>query len=100
MANQNHLAVLKKGVAAWNEWRKKNPEIQPDLFKANLRLANLSMANLSGANLRMTDLRGAYLRVANLNMADLRGANLRVADLRGANLKEVKNLRREQLEKA
>jgi len=41
MATKNHLARLKKDVDAWNEWRKKNPEIQPDLSKANLRLANL-----------------------------------------------------------
>ncbi len=75
MANQNHLTVLKKDVAAWNEWRRRNPEIRPDL---------------SGA-----DLRGAYLREAILSEA-----NLSLADLRGVYLKEVKNLRRKQLEKA
>jgi hypothetical protein len=39
MANDEHVALLKKGVDAWNEWRKENPEIQPDLSDANLRLA-------------------------------------------------------------
>ncbi len=72
MANQNHLAVLKKGVAAWNEWRKKNPEIQPDLFKANLRLANLRLANLSGAILYKANLSEAILYKANLSGANLR----------------------------
>ncbi len=85
MANQNHLTVLKKDVAAWNEWRRRNPEIRPDLRRADLGGANLSGAKLFGAD---------------LSEANLRGANLSLADLRGVNLKEVKNLTREQLEKA
>jgi len=36
MANEAHLTVLKGGVAAWNEWREKHPEIRPDLADANL----------------------------------------------------------------
>ena len=36
MANKAHLAILRKGVDAWNEWRKKNPGIQPDLRKAKI----------------------------------------------------------------
>ena len=65
MANQNHLAVLKKGVAAWNEWRRRNPEIRPDL----------SGANLGGANLSGADLRGVYLKeVKNLRRKQLEKA--------------------------
>ena len=41
MANDEHIAQLKKGVGAWNEWREANPDIRPDLEKANLRQANL-----------------------------------------------------------
>ena len=36
MANEEHLAILKKGVAAWNEWRKQHPDIRPDLGGADL----------------------------------------------------------------
>jgi hypothetical protein len=36
MANNEHVALLKKGVAAWNEWRIKNPS------GANLRKRSLS----------------------------------------------------------
>jgi hypothetical protein len=32
-----HVALLKKGVAAWNAWRNENPNIRPDLSGANLR---------------------------------------------------------------
>ena len=31
MANDEHVALLKKGVDAWNEWRGENPDIRPDL---------------------------------------------------------------------
>src|SRR6516164_1190783 len=29
MANDKHLAMLKKGVRAWNKWRRENPNVQP-----------------------------------------------------------------------
>ena len=31
MANQQQLDILKQGVEAWNEWRKKNPDVTIDL---------------------------------------------------------------------
>jgi len=33
--------LLKQGVAAWNAWRYKNPNIRPDLGGAGLGGANL-----------------------------------------------------------
>jgi hypothetical protein len=36
MASEEHLKILQQGVAVWNEWRKKNPELHPDLGKAVL----------------------------------------------------------------
>ncbi len=95
LAKRKHPAILKKGVPAWDKWRKKNPYIKPDFGWANLRGANLSGANLSEAYLRGASLCGAELR-----RADLREANLRGANLSGANLDGVKNLTREQLKKA
>ena len=92
MANDEHVAMLKKqGVAAWNAWRDKKPNILPDLGGANLREADLSRANLGRANLREADLSGAGLISANLREADLNGAhlyraNLSASDLRGASL--------------
>jgi hypothetical protein len=46
MANENHLAKLKEGVAAWNDWRRK-AKPSPDLSGANLSRADLSRADLS-----------------------------------------------------
>jgi hypothetical protein len=91
MANDEHVALLKQGVAAWDAWRKANPYIPPDfsgafLSGAFLSEANLRGADLSGANLWRAILVGAKLFSANLAVADLRWAYLSGADLRGADL--------------
>jgi uncharacterized protein YjbI with pentapeptide repeats len=86
MANEEHLAILKKGVAAWNEWREQHPDIRPKLYEANLRQADLSAADLGGADFRGATLSGASLSEANLSRADLSWADLSGADFRGATL--------------
>jgi uncharacterized protein YjbI with pentapeptide repeats len=48
MANDEHVALLKQGVEAWNAWREENRNIRPDLSEANLSRANLRKADLSG----------------------------------------------------
>ena len=79
MANQQHLNLLIKGVDIWNQWRDQNPEIVPDLRKANL-----SQLNLRGANLDYADLEEAILANTNLSEGSLKKANLSYADLVGA----------------
>jgi uncharacterized protein YjbI with pentapeptide repeats len=81
MANEEHVAQLRKGPASWYAWRKENPDIRPDLTEANLTDANLVFADLRGA-----DLRRANLIAANLVWARLGGADLSGADLQGATL--------------
>ena len=89
MANEEHLAILKEGVAVWNEWREQHPDIEPNLRGADLDDANLRRAYLSGAHLEAANLAGANLFEANLSEADLRAARLGGADLRGADLSEA-----------
>ena len=36
MASEEHLALLKQGVDAWNKWRYEHPEIRANLSKADL----------------------------------------------------------------
>jgi hypothetical protein len=38
MANDAHVALLKKGVTAWNKWRDENPKIHPDLANADFEV--------------------------------------------------------------
>lgn len=97
MPNQQHLDILKQGVKSWNKWRKKHPEIQPDLRRADLADINKGMLNgvnfhrakLDGANLNQAILSTARLSYADLSDADLSGANLSHADLGGAHFKET-----------
>jgi hypothetical protein len=91
MANRQQLSILKQGMLPWNEWRKKNPDVRPDLQEAalagaDLRGANLAEANLAGAELNAADLQEANLLGAALIEANLQGASLRKADLGFANL--------------
>jgi hypothetical protein len=111
--NKQHLALLKRGVEAWNRWREDNREagrtVDADLSDVDLsgemlggielRFANLYGTKLCYANLRGADLERAYLIDADLTTADLVGANfkraklyradLRLARLNGANLAEA-----------
>lgn len=89
MANSEHVEILKQGVDTWNKWRADNPDIIPDLSRANLSDTNLSGADLSGANLDGAYLRGANLSGADLHHAGLSGTNLDGVLLRGANLTGV-----------
>jgi hypothetical protein len=126
MANKEHLARLQRVMAAtyrwrpekhqqvvtaWNQWRKANPHVIPDLSGADLHSAplngvdlhrtdlaladlgsaSLSKATLAGARLREARLEGAHFTDANLckaslAQADLTGANLTRANLTGARL--------------
>jgi hypothetical protein len=87
MANPEHLAKLKEGVEAWNQWRHENPDIKADLTNSDLRGAILGGVDLARANLRETDLREADLTNAKLSGTDLYDADLCRANLSGANLK-------------
>jgi len=49
MAKEEHVALLGQGVDAWNAWRRENPDVSPDLRKADLRWAKLQEANLDGS---------------------------------------------------
>jgi len=72
--DDDHVAVLGRGVAAWNAWRAENGE-SPDLSRAGLRGLDLTGFDFSRADLRQPDLRGTNLSQANLPRAHLNGAN-------------------------
>ena len=85
MPNVEHVAMLSRGAAAWNEWRAEHDE-KPDLSRAGLRGLDLSGFDLSRADLRDADLRGTKFCDADLSGAHLEGANFFKAVLDGANL--------------
>ncbi|MBE8991078.1 pentapeptide repeat-containing protein [Nostoc sp. LEGE 12450] len=86
MANEEHLAILRQGVEVWNEWRKNNPEIKPDLCSINFSGADLSEADFSLSDLRNADftevnLTDAYFEKANLKFSELRKVTLGKSDI-------------------
>jgi uncharacterized protein YjbI with pentapeptide repeats len=85
MPNDEHVAVLGRGAAVWNEWRVEHDET-PNLSRAGLRGLDLSGFDLSQADLRGADLRGTKFCDADLSGAHLEGANFFKAALDGVNL--------------
>jgi uncharacterized protein YjbI with pentapeptide repeats len=109
MAHPQHLAKLREGVAAWNQWRKEDRDTAPDLREAdlggiNLDGADLHRADLYAVNLRHRDLSSTNLLMANLNSADLTQADLSNVDLSAAWLSSAElpgaNLRHARLDGA
>ncbi len=84
MGNQKHIDLIKKGVDAWNLWRKENPDEKPDLSNINLSHGDLSNADLSDTNLWEANINNSRLLRASLQRANLCFANLSNADLRWA----------------
>lgn len=89
MANPEHLAKLKAGVAAWNKWREEHLKIVPNLSEAYLSEVDFIAADLSEVDLTGAKLAGAYLIGSNLNSGMLSGADLAGADLTEANLSDA-----------
>jgi uncharacterized protein YjbI with pentapeptide repeats len=85
MANDEHVAILGRGAAEWNEWRATHDDV-PNLSRAGLLGLDLSGFDLSRADLRGADLRGTNLSGANLSGAHMDAANLFKAVLDGADL--------------
>jgi uncharacterized protein YjbI with pentapeptide repeats len=99
LVNEEHLAILKKGIDVWNKWIQENPSIRPDLSgedlsgedlsNAYLNNANLTDTNLSYVNFAYTYLIEANCSNANLSHAILCGSVLVGATFTGANLSYV-----------
>jgi Pentapeptide repeats (8 copies) len=96
MASDKQFARLKDGASAWNQWRREEPLIRPDLQGLSLTLAQKQWGETSGGPINFTncvlrdaDLRHATLIRANLSGATLAGANLSGARLQNANLRNT-----------
>jgi uncharacterized protein YjbI with pentapeptide repeats len=101
MANEEHLAQLKQGVEAWNQWWAANRDINSDFswgvrHEGKASRIDLIGADLSGADLSGANLRGVGFSEANLSGANLSETNLTLASFASANLFRA-NLRRATL---
>jgi len=75
MANYSHLKKIDQGVNAWNEWRKDEPSIKPDLSNADLSRKELDGIDLSGANLTNTKFRNSTIRKSDFSNSIIKKAN-------------------------
>ena len=98
--NKRHLSMLKKGVRAWNSWRKNNPDVIPQL--SGICLTNGEFDNLDGYNLDYANLAcfcGVFISMqyaslieANMEKAVLQGGSFIGSNFSKANLKKIKIL--------
>lgn len=91
MPHEEHVAILRQGVEVWNEWRRKNPTVVPDLRSADLSGVDYSayiqtdtVSDVIGVNFENTQLQGAKLRETYFFDANLSFSNLTAADLSNA----------------
>jgi len=87
--NEEHLKILEQGVGIWNEWRKKNPDIDPDISGARVYLPEFPGADFRYTDLSDVDFGVAYLIEANFEKANLSRAKLKRACLARACLREA-----------
>ena len=59
MASDKHLSILGQGVEVWNQWRRENPKIKPNLQGADLNEASLDWFDFSQSDLSEIKLCGA-----------------------------------------
>ena len=95
MANEEQLAILKRGAKIWNKWREENENVKIDLSEVDLNRIDISdspdwLSSLGplGSDWK-ADLNGTGHWKFNLIGINLNGADLHDADLRGANLRNV-----------
>jgi uncharacterized protein YjbI with pentapeptide repeats len=91
MAIQSHVEILGLGAPRWNEWRRANPTIIPDLSGFGFSYTHNECPDLNGV-----DLSGAILRDAGIYGPDrdwpgetaptFENSNLRNADMRGISM--------------
>jgi hypothetical protein len=86
MANLEHLEILKQGVEVWNEWRRNNQGVNPDLTNADLTDIDLYGVHFGACTLNGVKLRGVRLSSGNLKSASLVEADLSNADVHGSTL--------------
>lgn len=90
MANKRHLSQLSRKrqhgyrATGWNEWRRANPTIKP-----NLTNATFNRRELFGVDFSHSELEFSHFIHADLEAANFRRANLRKSEFQSANLKNA-----------
>ena len=100
MANPSHMAILRQGADAWNQWRQVHPDIAPDLKGERIDAAsfdndvtgrefNFSNMTIEGVVFAKVSLRGVDFSYATLNHVSLISCDLSDAKFEFAQLRET-----------
>lgn len=90
--DERHLKILRGGPPEWNAWRNENPEIVPDLRKANILDPNGGIIDFSGI-----DFRGVHLHGTKFGLVDFSGAKFSGAIVNDTDFSDVKNLSQDEI---
>lgn len=85
-----YLKIIRKGVKAWNSWRKNNPSESPILDGITLLDLDLSGIDFSGLSLKRTIINRCNLSSANLISANFTQANLQANNFSNTRMIAVK----------
>jgi hypothetical protein len=89
VADDNHLAQLRLGVGAWNQWRRLNPDTTPELSGVELEGLQLVGVDLSKADLKNCRFIQCDLTEADLSDSDLQEAEFTSCNCQGATFLEA-----------
>lgn len=94
MVDRVVLDMIAAGVDAWNEWRRENLSVKPNLSGAELNTSSCNLhefrnANLSDAVFRGAEIWSADLSGSNLDRSDFYEADLYFVDLSGTSLRNA-----------
>jgi len=89
VANEEQVKILKQGIHAWNEWREKNQEIQPDLTDADICKAYIPVTDFTDSDLTRAQFRETNLKYAIFKRAKMSFANFHAAYLHGVEFNSV-----------
>ena len=84
--NSEHQNIINKGAKVWNDWRKSNPEIIPDLSDWYCVYSRDDVPDLTGVDLSHAKLKGVYIQGNDRDWPDeyaptFENANFEFADL-------------------
>lgn len=93
--NKEHLKMIleasdRNNVKEWNDWRRKNPHVEPDLRHARLDECRLEFINLDNAKLTGASFMGAHLLKASFNGARMTNCSFEFVGAYGADFKNTK----------
>ncbi|MCX7012073.1 MAG: pentapeptide repeat-containing protein [Candidatus Sumerlaeota bacterium] len=98
MASAEHFKIFKEAKQHWNDWRKSDPGVRPDLRSADLLLICIDGYNLSGALLQKaafdhSSLEGVSFQNAELSRSGFQEATVSRCDFRGAKMAKSRFVR-------